>query len=261
MLDTFGTRWSELRAAAVEAERAGFDGVWLNDHLAGSVEGAPDVLECWTALSALAEAVPRIAIGSLVLNVANRDPGTLAVMAATLQEVSSGYGSFWVSVPGPSEEPRLRLSRRRSDARRPATRSGVAPSSARSPWCGRSGRAPCLRPRGFCVRLRLPPIVVAGLRARRWPRSPVRGRRMASAVPVGSTMARGPGGRGQTSPRPVGPRSLAVPGGRDPSSSGLGPSGASTIGLGVDRLIVYAARAPLTRRWLDKAAHLLRRSE
>jgi alkanesulfonate monooxygenase SsuD/methylene tetrahydromethanopterin reductase-like flavin-dependent oxidoreductase (luciferase family) len=68
----------------------GLDGVWLNDHLAGSVEGAPDVLECWTILSALAVEVPRIAVGPLVLNIGNRDPGTLGVMAATLQHVSGG---------------------------------------------------------------------------------------------------------------------------------------------------------------------------
>jgi alkanesulfonate monooxygenase SsuD/methylene tetrahydromethanopterin reductase-like flavin-dependent oxidoreductase (luciferase family) len=90
LLETFGSRWPELCRGALAAERAGFDGVWLNDHLAGSVGGAPHVLECWTVLSALAAEVPRIAVGPLVLNVANRDPGTLAVMAATLQHVSAG---------------------------------------------------------------------------------------------------------------------------------------------------------------------------
>jgi alkanesulfonate monooxygenase SsuD/methylene tetrahydromethanopterin reductase-like flavin-dependent oxidoreductase (luciferase family) len=64
--------------------------VWVNDHLAGSVAGASHVLECWTVLSALAVEVPRIGVGPLVLNVANRDPATLAVMAATLQQVSGG---------------------------------------------------------------------------------------------------------------------------------------------------------------------------
>jgi len=90
LLETFGTRWGEIHAGALAVERAGLDGVWLNDHLAGSVQGAPHVLECWTILSALAAEVPRVALGSLVLNVANRDPGTLAVMAATLQHVSKG---------------------------------------------------------------------------------------------------------------------------------------------------------------------------
>ena len=90
LLETFGTTWREVLKAAVVAERAGFDGVWVNDHLAGSVQSAPHVLECWTVLSALAAEVPRITVGPLVLNVANRDPGTLAVMAATLQHLSAG---------------------------------------------------------------------------------------------------------------------------------------------------------------------------
>ena len=51
---------------------------------------APFVLECWTVLSALAVAAPGVALGPLVLNVANRHPGLLATMAATLQEVSGG---------------------------------------------------------------------------------------------------------------------------------------------------------------------------
>jgi alkanesulfonate monooxygenase SsuD/methylene tetrahydromethanopterin reductase-like flavin-dependent oxidoreductase (luciferase family) len=90
LLETFGARWPEVLAGAVAAERMGLDGVWLNDHLAGSVHGAPHVLECWTILSALAADVPRIAVGPLVLNPGNRDPGTLGVMAATLQHVSGG---------------------------------------------------------------------------------------------------------------------------------------------------------------------------
>jgi alkanesulfonate monooxygenase SsuD/methylene tetrahydromethanopterin reductase-like flavin-dependent oxidoreductase (luciferase family) len=49
-----------------------------------------DCTNSWTVLSALAASVPRLAIGPLVLNVANRDAGTLAVMAATLQHVSRG---------------------------------------------------------------------------------------------------------------------------------------------------------------------------
>jgi alkanesulfonate monooxygenase SsuD/methylene tetrahydromethanopterin reductase-like flavin-dependent oxidoreductase (luciferase family) len=90
LFDPFGARWDDVRAGAVAAEGAGFDGVWLNDHLAGSVHGETRVLECWTTLTAIAAVVPRIAIGPMVLNVANRDAGTLAVMAATLQEVSGG---------------------------------------------------------------------------------------------------------------------------------------------------------------------------
>ena len=90
LFDPFTSHWNDIRDGALAAERAGIAGVWLNDHLAGSVQGASRVLECWTTLTAIAATVPRITVGSLVLNVANRDAGTLAVMAATLQEVSGG---------------------------------------------------------------------------------------------------------------------------------------------------------------------------
>lgn len=76
--------------AAQAAEAAGFDGLWTWDHLAGQVHGESGVLECWTVLSALAARTRRVTLGPLVLNVANRRPGVLAVAAATLQQVSGG---------------------------------------------------------------------------------------------------------------------------------------------------------------------------
>src|SRR6187549_1257235 len=105
LFDPFGGRWEDLRDAAAHAEEAGFDGIWLYDHLAGSAHRAPHVLECWTVLSALATAVPQLAIGPLVLNVANRDAGTLAVMAATLQEVSGGRLLLGVGAGGGAGTP------------------------------------------------------------------------------------------------------------------------------------------------------------
>jgi alkanesulfonate monooxygenase SsuD/methylene tetrahydromethanopterin reductase-like flavin-dependent oxidoreductase (luciferase family) len=105
LFDPFGGRWSDLRDGAAAAEAAGFDGVWLYDHLAGSVHGERDVLECWTALTAIAATVPRVIVGPLVLNVANRDPATLAVMAATLQEVSGGRLLLGVGAGGGPDTP------------------------------------------------------------------------------------------------------------------------------------------------------------
>lgn len=90
LLDPFGTRWVEVRDAASAAVDAGFAGIWTYDHLDGHVYGADDVLEGWTVLSALAAVVPDVVLGPMVLNVANRPPGVLAVMAATLQDVSGG---------------------------------------------------------------------------------------------------------------------------------------------------------------------------
>ncbi len=90
LLDPFGARWTDLRDAASAAVESGFSGIWTYDHVDGHVYDAAHVLECWTVLSALAAAVPGAMLGPLVLNVANRHPGVLAAMAATLQEVSGG---------------------------------------------------------------------------------------------------------------------------------------------------------------------------
>jgi alkanesulfonate monooxygenase SsuD/methylene tetrahydromethanopterin reductase-like flavin-dependent oxidoreductase (luciferase family) len=92
LLIPMSARWADMRAAALAAETAGFDGLWTWDHLRDpDADGSgPGVPEAWTVLSALAEVTQRVALGPLVLNVANRHPGVLANMAATLQTISHG---------------------------------------------------------------------------------------------------------------------------------------------------------------------------
>jgi alkanesulfonate monooxygenase SsuD/methylene tetrahydromethanopterin reductase-like flavin-dependent oxidoreductase (luciferase family) len=91
LLVPMGARWSNLRAAALAVEDAGFDGLWTWDHLrdpeATSDGGVPEAM---TVLAALAEVTQRITLGPLVLNVANRHPGLLANMTATLQQIARG---------------------------------------------------------------------------------------------------------------------------------------------------------------------------
>ena len=159
LLDSFGVTWQEVREAAMAAEAEGFDGVWLNDHLAGSLQGRDRVLECWTTLTGIAAAVPRIAIGPMVLNVANRDPGTLAVMAATLQELSGGRLLLGLGAGGGPDTPysaeQLAFGRAVSgDAtRRAAVEASVV--TLRSAWSGTvNGVAGFLRPEP------LPPIIL-----------------------------------------------------------------------------------------------------
>lgn len=106
LLIPFGATYVEMRTAALAAEEAGFDGVWTWDHLQGGGNAGPaPVPECWTVLSAIAEATSRVAIGSLVLNVFNRHPGTLANMAATLQEVSEGRLLLGLGAGGSTKTP------------------------------------------------------------------------------------------------------------------------------------------------------------
>lgn len=71
----------------------------------GSVHREQRVLECWTVLSALAAALERMTIGPLVLNVANRHPGVVAQMAATLQEVSGGRLLLGIGAGGGPDTP------------------------------------------------------------------------------------------------------------------------------------------------------------
>jgi alkanesulfonate monooxygenase SsuD/methylene tetrahydromethanopterin reductase-like flavin-dependent oxidoreductase (luciferase family) len=161
LLETFGSRWPEIRNGALAVQRAGFDGLWLNDHLAGSVEGAPHVLECWTILSALAVEVPRIAVGPLVLNVANRDPGTLAVMAATLHHLSGsrlllGLGAgAGAGSPYAIEQEALGRPVLTGPERRRAVERTIA--VLRQVWSGPVSAGGFLRPEP------VPPILVAGL--------------------------------------------------------------------------------------------------
>jgi alkanesulfonate monooxygenase SsuD/methylene tetrahydromethanopterin reductase-like flavin-dependent oxidoreductase (luciferase family) len=91
LLIPMSARWTEMRAAALTVEEAGFDGLWTWDHLRDHArpEG-PGVPEVWTVLAALAEVTRRVTLGPLVLNVGTRHPGLVANMAATVQQISGG---------------------------------------------------------------------------------------------------------------------------------------------------------------------------
>jgi alkanesulfonate monooxygenase SsuD/methylene tetrahydromethanopterin reductase-like flavin-dependent oxidoreductase (luciferase family) len=161
LFDPFGGRWSDVRDGARVAEEAGFDGVWLYDHLAGSAHRTSHVLECWTTLTAIAATVPRIAIGPLVLNVANRDPGVLGVMAATLQEVSGGRLLLGLGAGGGPDTPYAAEQEAQGRtvggdaARRRAVEDAVA--TLRATWSGTvRGVSGFLRPEPS------PPVILGG---------------------------------------------------------------------------------------------------
>jgi probable F420-dependent oxidoreductase len=83
--------YQKIRRMARWGERAGFDSLWLYDHLLYREDGRTiGIWECWTMLSALADATHRIELGTLVCCNLFRNPAILAKMAATLDEVSGG---------------------------------------------------------------------------------------------------------------------------------------------------------------------------
>jgi probable F420-dependent oxidoreductase len=84
-------RWPEYAALARAAEAAGFDSIWLGDHLLYRDEhGERGPWEAWTLLAALAAVTERVTLGPLVACAAFHPPAVLAKMAATLAEVSGG---------------------------------------------------------------------------------------------------------------------------------------------------------------------------
>jgi len=100
-------RWEDILAMAQRAASVGFDSLWMGDHLhmkreqlwitAGrpvphEVAIAPPVgaWECWSLLSALAMAVPRVELGTLVTCTGFRNPALTAKIAETVDTISGG---------------------------------------------------------------------------------------------------------------------------------------------------------------------------
>lgn len=85
------TDWPSLRDAGLAAEVAGFDSLWLDDHLLSDEGDWRDAkLEGWTSLAALAALTTRPRLGLLVAANTFRHPGLMAKMATTLDHVSGG---------------------------------------------------------------------------------------------------------------------------------------------------------------------------
>ena len=83
--------YGEVRAVAIEAETVGLDSVWVYDHLLFRFDGeTTGIHECWTVLSAIAEATSRVRLGTIVMATSFRNPALLAKMAATLDHISDG---------------------------------------------------------------------------------------------------------------------------------------------------------------------------
>ncbi len=85
-------RWPELLQIAQTAERAGFDSLWVGDHLLYRPQNRPPQgpWEAWSILAGLAVGTEQVEIGPLVASTSFHAPAMLAKKAATVDEMSNG---------------------------------------------------------------------------------------------------------------------------------------------------------------------------
>ena len=79
-----------LITIAEDAEAAGWDGIFLWDHILRSDAAQPDIADVWVALAAMATRTERITLGPMVTPPVRRRPQVLARQAVTLDHLSHG---------------------------------------------------------------------------------------------------------------------------------------------------------------------------
>ncbi|HYM53241.1 MAG TPA: TIGR03560 family F420-dependent LLM class oxidoreductase [Candidatus Dormibacteraeota bacterium] len=86
-----GPAWQRTADVAQQADRLGFDSIWLFDHF-HTVPKPTDELtfESFTSLSALAALTRRVRLGHIVICNGYRNPALTAKMAGTLDTISGG---------------------------------------------------------------------------------------------------------------------------------------------------------------------------
>ena len=85
------TGWPALRDGCLAAERAGWDSIWVDDHLlADEGDPADPKLEGWATSVALAVVTERVRLGLLVGANTFRNPGLTAKLATTTDHLSNG---------------------------------------------------------------------------------------------------------------------------------------------------------------------------
>ena len=83
--------WERTVAVARQAERLGFESVWVFDHFTTEPEPTDELtFESFTTLAALAASTDRVRLGQVVICTAFRNPALTAKMIGTLDVISDG---------------------------------------------------------------------------------------------------------------------------------------------------------------------------
>jgi alkanesulfonate monooxygenase SsuD/methylene tetrahydromethanopterin reductase-like flavin-dependent oxidoreductase (luciferase family) len=100
--NTFGNP-KLITELAIEAEKSGWDGFFLWDHIVYQEEGYPNIVDPFIALTSVAEYTQNIHIGTTVTPLPRRRPWKLARETATLDIISEGRLILGIGLGGPSE--------------------------------------------------------------------------------------------------------------------------------------------------------------
>jgi probable F420-dependent oxidoreductase len=91
-----------LAQLAQEAEEAGWDGMFLWDHILYKSPQSPEVTDPWIALAAMAMVTKRIRLGTIVTPIARRHPWKLARETVTLDHLCNGRLTLGVGLGQPA---------------------------------------------------------------------------------------------------------------------------------------------------------------
>jgi alkanesulfonate monooxygenase SsuD/methylene tetrahydromethanopterin reductase-like flavin-dependent oxidoreductase (luciferase family) len=93
----------QLVALAVDAERAGWDGIFFEDYLVYYRGSDPPTFDPWVLLAAVAARTDRLWLGTTVSGLVARDPVKLAREAVTLDALAPGRVVLGVGVGDPAD--------------------------------------------------------------------------------------------------------------------------------------------------------------
>jgi F420-dependent oxidoreductase-like protein len=83
--------WAKAKEAARAVEAAGYDSIWVYDHVHNVAKPSHEaVFECWTVMAALTEVTSRIRLGQMVGCALYRPPALLAKITSNIDVMSGG---------------------------------------------------------------------------------------------------------------------------------------------------------------------------
>jgi len=84
-------KWNATVKVATEAERLGYDSVWVYDHFHNVPAPANETMfECWTTMAAISQRTERVRLGQMVSCAGYRNPALVAKITSSIDVISGG---------------------------------------------------------------------------------------------------------------------------------------------------------------------------